>query len=149
MLLFLILLLSLIPLTTIFAYLLFRRYKSLKIDLRENERIIKEDGILYQGRNMPMAFFLQSKGDWGKLYVTNQRIFLRYWIFLLQKKLEIPLNKVRSIDIVKLSLYTLLKISYTKNGKLSSVYFCPFSKKGRTKNLEKWKNELERIISEH
>ena len=138
-----ILMLMLIPFAILFYFLLFRLIKSQKIVLQENEQIIKEGYLSYEGSNILMPFIL--KNNLGKILLTNKRLVLKYVSFL-EHQIEIPLGNINGVETVHIEIFPMLKVNFIENGKNKSVYFYarhtflqPFA------DIEEWKNEIIKV----
>ena len=140
----LILLLLFIPLALVIAIILFYWVKSLKINLKKNETIIKEGYMTYEGRNVLMPFILS--GNYGKIYLTNKRLVLKYIRFL-EHKIEILLENIKSVNVVTLAVFPMLKVDFLENGEIKSVYFYPRpSSINPFVSPEEWRDEIENIL---
>jgi hypothetical protein len=122
-----------ISLTIVFYIVLVSWIKSLKINLKTNEKIIKKAFISYEGRTKISPFFKAK--IFGKIYLTNKRVLLKYISFL-ENEIEIPLNKIKNISKFFMNI---IRIDYLKNGKINSVYFS-------VRKSEEWIEEINRAI---
>jgi hypothetical protein len=97
--------------------------------LKENEKIIKEGFLHYRGWfNKPVL-----STCFGKIYLTNQRLFLEYFLLgipttnkvygLFKREIEIPLSKIKDVKKV---LPDTIRLDYMTNGKLETMSFVPY-----------------------
>ncbi|NYZ78873.1 hypothetical protein H0N99_01880 [Candidatus Micrarchaeota archaeon] len=131
------------------------------MELRKGEKVIKNEVVSYDTRMVDSIPILMRWG--GTLYLTNQRLILRYHPWVFTKEFEIPLTEIKDVCVIwGRFVGSTLKVGYQHLGKSENIrfYFDPFyyelfrselvtanffPSRGTVRIAEDWKDSIRRM----